>query len=99
MERSGGRFDRVWVVRIAQGLVLSGALLLWTSVAAATPDNSSFIDSLYSDLLNRGADQAGRAAWTGVLDAGRLGRGDIALSIMRSPEYDLNIVQSLYTSL
>src|SRR5262245_24952316 len=99
MDRSLEGFDPVRLVRIAQGLVLSGALLLWTGLAAATPDNSSFIDNVYSDLLNRGADQVGRASWTSALDSGTLGRGDLALSMMRSPEYDLNIVQSLYTRL
>src|SRR5215475_7935001 len=99
MERSVEGLDPVRVVRIAQGLLLSGALLLWTNLAAATPDNSSFIDSVYGDLLNRSADQVGRTVWTSLLDSGTLGRGDVALSMMRSPEYDLNIVQSLYTRL
>ncbi len=99
MGRFVERFDSVFVVRIARVLLVSGALLLWAGVVEATPDNWSFIDSVYADLLIRNPDQAGQTAWTSVLGSGALGRGGAALLIMSSPEYDLDIVQGLYARL
>ncbi len=92
-------FDSVSVVRITQVLLVFGALLLGAGLVEATPDNSSFIDSVYADLLNRNPDQAGQTAWTSALGSGALGRGSVALSIMSSPEHDLDVVQGLYTRL
>ena len=97
MDRFVERFDSVVGVRIARVLVVSGALLLGAGIIEATPDNSSFIDSVYADLLNRNPDEAGLTAWTSALGSGALSRGSAALSIMSSPEYDLDVVQGIYT--
>jgi hypothetical protein len=53
------------------------------------------VAQLYQDLLGRPADDAGLAAWTGLLDQG-VSRSQVALAIATSPEYRALEVEGLY---
>jgi hypothetical protein len=45
-------------------------------------DNSLFLDAVYQNLLNRAPDQAGKAYWTKLLNAGAMTRSTAAMQIM-----------------
>lgn len=97
MYRSGIR------CRVLASLALAGLLLVSSAVAgpgaqAATAGNTSYVVSLYADLLERdvpGSD-AGVSYWAGLLDAGA-SRSDVARAIQTSStEYYGNIVEFIY---
>lgn len=46
-----------------------------------------FVDSLYLNTLDRPADPAGRAFWTGVIESGGADRGDVLLGFSQAPEF------------
>jgi hypothetical protein len=62
-----------------------------------TPDQN-FVDQVYHDLLNRPADPAGLAFWTGLLNQG-LSRTQLALDIENSVEQRIDQVQALYQNI
>lgn len=53
--------------------------------------NAAFVDLLYRNVLDRGADPAGLAAWAGGLDAGRLTRADVVHGLAFSDEMTAKI--------
>jgi hypothetical protein len=71
------------------------------STATVTDDvtdptaNQAYVMRLYQDLLQRPADPAGLAHWSGLLDRG-VSRAQVALSIEQSLEYRKDEVQALY---
>ena len=48
--------------------------------------NAAFVDYVYSQALGRGADEGGKAYWTGRLDAG-LSRGELLIGFSESAEH------------
>ncbi len=50
-------------------------------------DTGEFVDLLYWNALDRGADPEGLAFWTESLETGRLDRGDVVAAISESPEH------------
>jgi uncharacterized protein (TIGR03118 family) len=57
--------------------------------------NDRFVDQVYQDLLNRQADAAGLAFWTGALDQGAT-RSQVVAGIESSTEYETDQVQNAY---
>jgi uncharacterized protein (TIGR03118 family) len=57
--------------------------------------NARFVDQVYQDLLNRQADPAGLAAWTGALDRG-VTRAQVVAGIESSTEYQTVVVQKAF---
>jgi uncharacterized protein (TIGR03118 family) len=57
--------------------------------------NARFVDQVYQDLLNRQADPAGLAAWTGALDGG-MTRAQVVAGIESSTEFLTAEVQKAY---
>jgi hypothetical protein len=58
--------------------------------------NQLFVLQLYQDLLERAADAAGLASWSGQLDSGAMTRTQVAGAIASSMEYRSDEVQALY---
>ena len=54
-----------------------------------------FVDALYRDFLDRGADPGGLAGWTDAIVSGRLSRYQVAFALATSTEY-LNTVVTRY---
>ena len=48
--------------------------------------NRQYVEKLYQDGLGRAADAGGLEYWTGLLDSGRLGRGELAVFYATSQE-------------
>lgn len=48
--------------------------------------SSDFVSTLYRDVLGRNADPAGLAHWVAALDAGRITRTDLVVSLVESAE-------------
>lgn len=65
--------------------------------AAAGSTDGAWVDGLYSSLLGRAADPAGRQYW--AAQAGALGRQAVAETLFASPESLARRVQALYQSL
>jgi hypothetical protein len=66
--------------------------------AAAQPagsPNQRFVAAVYLDVLNRPAEDAGLAYWSGMLDRG-VARADVVRQIVSSTEYQTLQIQSLY---
>ena len=61
---------------------------------AATP--AAYVGLLYTTVLGRPADAAGKAFWVGRLETGSLTRGQVASLIVRSDESHLRVVTSFY---
>ncbi len=61
-------------------------------------DNQLFVNTLYQDLLHRGAEPSGLAFWTGALERG-VSRQQVAFSMTSGTEYRTDEVQSLYRDL
>src|SRR5260221_12210650 len=76
--------------------MLEGRCLPSTGLTA----NQEFVSQVYADLLNRSADSAGLAYWSGQLDQGTT-RAQVVLGIETSPsnEYQSNQVTSFYQTL
>lgn len=53
-------------------------------------DDSAFVERLYWNTLGRGADDAGRAYWSGLLAAG-YGRGDLLAGFAASAEFQRRV--------
>ena len=49
--------------------------------------NSEFVTLLYNNVLDRGPDSAGLAAWSGALDSGTRSRAEVVLGFSNSAEY------------
>jgi PKD repeat protein len=64
-----------------------------------TDPNQVYVGQLYKDLLNRSADAAGLAFFTGELDNGTATRQHVVQAILSSGEYHTDVVQALYTEL
>jgi hypothetical protein len=60
----------------------------WLATHAAGATDSAFIDQLYHQVLDRGADAGGQAYWLAQLNSG-LSRGDMLLQLARSDEHQL----------
>ena len=54
--------------------------------AAAGPDSGAFVEQLYQNVLHRGSDAAGKAAWVGQLDSAALSRANVLADFSESPE-------------
>jgi hypothetical protein len=54
--------------------------------------NAAFVDLLYQNAFDRGADPAGLAFWTGGLDAGRIARADVVNGLAFSDELTARVV-------
>ncbi len=80
-------------------VLLCGASLHSPRSAEATLDDVSFLQTIYSDLLNRDIDGQGQAAWLNVITSGVGGRADAARGVLGSAEYDGQVVQALYQRL
>jgi Aspartyl protease/SdrD B-like domain/Domain of unknown function (DUF4214) len=65
---------------------------------ASHPDNASYVQALYLDVLGRQADSAGEAAWEQLL-AGGMSRAQVASDFLTSTEYYQRLVEALYASL
>lgn len=52
------------------------------SQALYAGDNRQFVEAIYRNLFNRGADDAGRTYWANTIDSGALTRSNAAISIM-----------------
>jgi hypothetical protein len=63
--------------------------------AGGTP--SGFVTALYADLLGRGPDPGGLAAWVGVVNAGA-SRGAVVAFFLNSGEYETKFVESEYAN-
>lgn len=50
-------------------------------------DHDGFMRLIYQNVMNRPADGAGLAHWTGILDRGALNRGEVMLRFSDSSEY------------
>lgn len=88
-EEAGFRF---WVSERAAGLsdkALAQAFLASSEIAgrvdADTPE-STYVALLYSELLGREGEDAGRAFWTAELETGRIDRADAFLAFAASDE-------------
>ncbi|HEV3080235.1 MAG TPA: FG-GAP-like repeat-containing protein, partial [Gemmataceae bacterium] len=57
--------------------------------------SSGYLDALYHDALNRSVDASGRSSFGAQLTAG-VSRRDIADQIFNSPEYQIDLVRSIY---
>jgi hypothetical protein len=57
--------------------------------------NQLFVGQLYQDVLGRPADDAGLAAWSGLLDQG-VSRSQVVHALLTSPEYRALEVEGLY---
>jgi len=80
------------------GLLLAAAVVSAPAASAATEANTSYVVSLYGDLLDRdvGGSDAGVAYWAGLLDFG-MARDTVARAIQNSSnEYYGNIVEFTY---
>jgi uncharacterized delta-60 repeat protein len=58
--------------------------------------HQQFVSQVYLDLLERPADAAGLAHWSGLLDSGQETGQQVALGIEASPEYHALVVNQLY---
>lgn len=65
------------------------------SAALYPGDNDSFILAVYRNVLNRVADDAGKAYWANLINSGAITRGNAAISIMSGAQgSDLAIVNN-----
>jgi hypothetical protein len=60
--------------------------------------NQLYVARLYQDLLNRPADAAGLANFTGLLNSGAASRLQVVQAILASSEYHAQVVQQLFTT-
>src|SRR5205085_2153505 len=67
-------------------------------VTYPTP-NQNWVAQVYLDVLHRGVDPDGLAAWGGLLDLGLANRFQVALAIETSPEARTVQVDTLYRQL
>ena len=51
------------------------------------PDNLSFVQAMYQNILDRPGEADGVAFWTRVLDEGLADRGDVVIEFSESPEH------------
>jgi hypothetical protein len=81
---------------------LDGSYKTFFASAAGTTtqplDNPRFVNQVYQDLLQRSAETAGVAYWSGLLDQG-VSRANVALQIDESVEHRTLMVQGLYQQL
>src|SRR5262249_34134555 len=61
--------------------------------------NADYVEALYRAILNRNADPAGLANWTGLLNSGALTRLQVVQGIRNSPEHFTQEVQVFYLTL
>jgi hypothetical protein len=54
--------------------------------------NAAFVDLLYQNALDRGADAGALAFWAGGLDAGRITRADVVQGLAFSDELTAKVV-------
>jgi hypothetical protein len=57
--------------------------------------SSGYLDALYQDALDRSVDASGRSSFSAQLTAG-VSRREIADQIFNSPEYQFDLVRSIY---
>jgi uncharacterized delta-60 repeat protein len=55
-----------------------------------------YVWQLYLDLLQRPADAAGLAHWSGLIDSGQATNAQVAQMIETTPEYDQDIIEQFY---
>lgn len=60
--------------------------------------NAAFVDLIYRNILERGADDKGKSFWTGQLDQGVRTRGDVMVGFSESPEYREAIANEVHVS-
>src|SRR5262249_44710518 len=61
--------------------------------------NADYVEALYRAILNRDADAAGLANWTGLLNSGSLTRLQVVQGIRNSPEHFTQEVTDFYLTL
>ena len=92
-----------WVRALVSGLSEAEVVLAFLNSAeytAAHPDNASFVNGLYVDLLGRQqADPNGLAFWQGELQQGAASRTQVALSFLSSTEALTQAIDFYYTNL
>ncbi len=57
--------------------------------------HAAFVETLYQHSLHRPADPAGKAGWTGALEAQQLDRADVVLGFSESPEHIANTAPAI----
>lgn len=89
-----------WVGQIAAGMRLEDAAVGFYGsneyFARNGSDHRLFIEALYRDILGRKADRGGRDYWAGLLDDGKIDRGDAAEYFYASTESREDRVLTLY---
>jgi VCBS repeat-containing protein len=75
--------------------VLQG-FLTSSEFVAAHPDNTSFVQELYRDLLGRSAEQAGLDYWVGLLSS--TSRANVVAAFVRSGEVAARAVDGFYAA-
>jgi len=77
-----------WGTRLAEGMVLAeiaASFFAQEEAAALLPraeGAGDLVDAAYANLLERGADAAGRAFWVDALESGQASRGDFMMSLI-----------------
>ena len=104
-----GAFDRApdvdglgyWIAQFDQGASLTDvaggfiASAEFTADYGASPTNTSYVEDLYQNFLNREADTAGLDFWVGLLDTGAMTEAQVMASFSRSAEYQAIIVPDI----
>jgi hypothetical protein len=97
---AGGR--AFWVRALVNGVSEAEVVVAFlnsTEYTAVHPDNASFINGLYLDLLGRQqADPNGLAFWQGELQQGAKNRTQVALSFLSSTEALTQAIDFYYTT-
>ncbi|AWI86737.1 hypothetical protein CEW88_23525 (plasmid) [Alloyangia pacifica] len=57
-------------------------------------DNAAYVDALYMNVLDRGADAQGLANWTARLDGG-MSRAEVLLGFSESPEFRMSMADDI----
>jgi hypothetical protein len=70
-----------------------------TAFPAQGAASSDYVEALYRAILDRNADAAGLAAWTGALNSGALSRMQVVQAIRNSPEHFTQEVTAFYLTL
>jgi autotransporter-associated beta strand protein len=101
LKRSADAAGRAfWVNALLHGESESNVIAAFVTSAEYTamhPSDSEYVSGLYQDVFGRPADAAGLADWLQLLQLSLVGRAQVALSFLNSPEAYLDAVNYDYT--
>jgi autotransporter-associated beta strand protein len=88
-----------WVNALLNGAseaALVAAFVTSPEYTALHPDNASFVNGLYNDVLRRAGDAGGAGFWQDQLQVGARSRADVALAFLSSTEAYTQAINQYY---